>query len=75
MAGDRIPDESPKYGDSIKFGLERLNMKKYEPDNARLIERVLGKGTTRDPDTGQLVPPGFAEPSHWFGNQRTGQKP
>jgi hypothetical protein len=64
-------DGSPTCGDSIKFGIERLNMKKYEPDNKRLMERVLGKGVKRDPDTGQLVPPGLAEPSIWIGNQRT----
>ena len=64
-------DGSPTQGDSIKFGVERINMKTYEPNNTRLMERVLGKGTTRDPDTGQLVPPGFTEPSHWFGHQRT----
>jgi len=64
-------DGSPTHGDSVKFGLEKINMKQYEPDNKRLFERVLGKGTTRDPDTGQLVPPGFSEPSIWIGNQRT----
>ena len=56
---DSKSDASGRQGDSMKFGLERLNMKTYAPDHERLMERLLGKGTTRDPDTGQLVPPGF----------------
>lgn len=60
-------DEAPRHGDSMQFGLERLNMKTYAPDHERLMERLLGKGTTRDPDTGQLVPPGFSQSGNGFG--------
>ena len=60
-------DEYMQHGDSMKFGLERINMKTYAPDHARLMERLLGKGTTRDPDTGQLVPPGFSQSGNGFG--------
>lgn len=75
MAGKAGSDGSSMRGDSIKFGLERIDMKKYEPNIERLLERVLGKGTTRDSDTGQLVPPGLSESALWLGNQRAGQKP
>lgn len=61
-------DESLQQGDSMKFGLERLNMKTYAPDHERLMERLLGKGTTRDFDTGQLVPPGLSQSGHGFGH-------
>ena len=50
---------SQKTGDALRFGLETMRMKEFEPDNERLMERLLGKGTTRDSDTGQLVPAGF----------------
>jgi hypothetical protein len=58
---DSKSDASGRQGDSMKFGLERLNMKTYAPDHERLMERLLGKGTTRDFNTGQLVPPGFPQ--------------
>lgn len=60
-------DASGRQGDSMKFGLERLCMKTYAPDHERLMERLLGKGTTRDSDTGQLVPPGLSQSGHGFG--------
>jgi hypothetical protein len=57
----KAANASQKTGDAVRFGLETMQMKKFEPDNERLMERLLGKGTTRDSDTGQLVPAGFSQ--------------